>query len=178
MEYLIQLFGAIPLSTVIIFFAALGFIGTMCYKMYKHLVKYHDEQQAKEEILQKIADDICCLKDKQTDIEEAVKEIKIVQKETIERQDLIEEENRKQKRNQLRDKLLQSYRYYTDEQKNPLLAWSEMEKESFDMLFADYESLGGNGYMHSTVQPAMGALEVVYMNNPNRLTELMKSRKG
>ena len=56
---------------------------------------------------------------------------------------------------------MSSYQYYTASKKRPLRAWSEMEKEAFDKLFYDYEELGGDGFMHSTVEPAMACLEVV-----------------
>ena len=56
--------------------------------------------------------------------------------------------------------------------------WSEMEKEAFDKLFHDYEELGGDGFMHSTVEPAMEALEVVLMTDTARLAEVMKQRLG
>lgn len=36
-----------------------------------------------------------------------------------------------------------------------------MEAEAFWATFRDYESLGGNGYIHSVVQPAMNLLQVV-----------------
>lgn len=35
-----------------------------------------------------------------------------------------------------------------------------MEAEAFWGLFRDYEEAGGNGYMHSVVQPAMTELIV------------------
>ena len=71
------------------------------------------------------------------------------------------EETRDIKRNELRDKLLQMYRSYTSIELNPEQEWSEMEAEVFWELFKDYEKLGGNGFMHNTVKPAMQALKVV-----------------
>jgi hypothetical protein len=41
-----------------------------------------------------------------------------------------------------------------------------MESEAFWNMFHDYESLGGNGYIHSVVQPAMEGLTVLDL--PNR----------
>lgn len=71
------------------------------------------------------------------------------------------EETRQIKRNELREKLLNMYRYYTSLENNPKQEWNEMEAEVFWDLFEDYESLGGNGFMHNTVKPAMKALKVV-----------------
>ena len=71
------------------------------------------------------------------------------------------EETKALKRNELREKLLNSYRYYTSLENNPKQEWNEMEAEVFWNLFADYENLGGNGFMHNTVKPAMEALKVI-----------------
>lgn len=71
------------------------------------------------------------------------------------------EETRQIKRNELREKLLNMYRYYTSIENNPKQEWTEMEAEVFWDLFEDYETLGGNGFMHETVKPAMKALKVV-----------------
>ena len=68
---------------------------------------------------------------------------------------------RVQKRNRLRDRLLQSYRYYTDPACNPAGAWNSMEAEAFWEMFSDYEDVGGDGYIHSVVQPAMNLLKIV-----------------
>lgn len=71
------------------------------------------------------------------------------------------EEIKALKCNELREKLLNSYRYYTSLENNPKQEWNEMEAEVFWNLFADYETLGGNGFMHNTVKPAMEALKVI-----------------
>lgn len=84
-------------------------------------------------------------------------------------------ENRE--KNALRAKLLEEYRLYTDDHKNPMGAWSEMEAHSFFELLRDYESLGGNDYMHSVVVPAMHELDVIPMRDIERLKELYDSRK-
>ena len=178
MKYLLELFGAIPLSTVIAFIAAIVFIIVTCVKVYKIIVQYHDKKEEKDKMLFQISDDIKELKSHQLEMKQDIAELTIMQQKTSKRQYEIEKQTRERTLNELRDRLTQSYRYYTDEQKNPLLAWSEMEKEVFDRLFEDYENLGGNGYMHSNVQPAMMALEVVSMNDRIRYAELMKSRKG
>lgn len=71
------------------------------------------------------------------------------------------EETKILKRNELREKLLSSYRYYTSIEQNPSQSWNEMEAEAFWHLFKDYENLDGNGFMHTTVKPAMEQLKVV-----------------
>lgn len=83
----------------------------------------------------------------------------------------------KREKNALRAKILDEYRLFTDESKNPMLAWSEMEHHAFFELVKDYEDLHGNDYVHSTVIPAMNELSVIYMNDKVSLAQLMNSRK-
>ena len=82
----------------------------------------------------------------------------------------------RREKNALRAKILDEYRFYTDERKNPLKAWSEMEHHSFFKLVEDYESLGGNDYVHGTIIPAMNELDVISMSDSDRLKELYQSR--
>ena len=83
----------------------------------------------------------------------------------------------KREKNSIRAKLLDEYRLFTDESKNPMLAWSEMEHHAFFELVRDYEDLHGNDYVHSTVLPAINELEVIPMSDKKRLLELMNSRR-
>lgn len=80
-------------------------------------------------------------------------------------------------KNSLRAKILREYRLFTNPLKNPKLAWSEMEHHAFFELVSDYEDLGGNDFVHSTVLPAMNGLEVILMTDGEALAELMASRK-
>jgi hypothetical protein len=57
--------------------------------------------------------------------------------------------------------LLQNYRYYTSTIQNPSQSWTRMESEAFWELFREYEETGGDGYMHTEVQPAMERLLIV-----------------
>ena len=83
----------------------------------------------------------------------------------------------KREKNALRAKILDEYRLFTDDSKNPLLAWSEMEHHAFFELVRDYEDLGGNDFVHSVVLPAVNELNVVSMSDKPALAELMRSRK-
>ena len=56
MEYLLQLYGAIPLSTVIVFIAAMTFLVVLCIRIYKFIVVNHDKLQKKDKTLKKIID--------------------------------------------------------------------------------------------------------------------------
>ena len=89
----------------------------------------------------------------------------------------IEEDIISRERSKLRDRLLQSHRYFTSPEKNPLHAWSEMEADAFWSMFKEYENAKGNGHMHTVVQPEMRALEVIPMHEDAKIAELMESRK-
>lgn len=80
-------------------------------------------------------------------------------------------------KNALRAKILEEHRLYTDESRNPMKAWSEMEEHSFRKLLEDYEALGGNDYVHDIVIPDMNHLNVVSMSNVIKLKELYDSRR-
>jgi hypothetical protein len=80
-------------------------------------------------------------------------------------------------KNAIRAKLIDEYRLFTDESKNPMLAWSEMEHHAFFALVSDYEDLKGNDYVHHTVIPAMNELRVIKMSDRHALLELMSSRR-
>lgn len=83
----------------------------------------------------------------------------------------------KREKNAIRAKLLDEYRLFTDETKNPMLAWSEMEHHAFFELVKDYEDLKGNDFVHSTVLPAMNELAVIPMSDKQTLLKLMNSRR-
>lgn len=191
MNEFIQLFGEIPLSTTIVFIVAISFLIATGSKVYKFIVKTHDSLQEKNQALDDLKKDVKELKEhtaskeqwkelkeKQINLEEILNQILETQKVLVEKQQTFEEENHSHNVNRLRDRLLQSYRYYTSEVKNPMLAWTEMEKEAFDNLLADYYAQGGNSFVHTKVDPEMASLEVISINDSERMAELSKSRKG
>lgn len=84
-------------------------------------------------------------------------------------------ENRE--RNDLRAKILEMHRLFTSKKRNPLQAWSEMERDAFNDLIADYEELNGNGHVHIVVIPEMNMLRVIPMTDLESLAELFHSRE-
>lgn len=83
----------------------------------------------------------------------------------------------KREKNALRLKIINEHKLFVNEQKNPEKAWSEMEQHAFMALVKDYEALGGNDYVHTTVLPEINALEVVSMEDLARLAEVMNARR-
>lgn len=184
MDYFLKIFGDYPISNLVYIIAAILFL----YGVYKKIEKYFKdkalEDKEKDERIQKVIDQAEQYPiwhqqslDIQKQFTETINELKQGQMEHQKKLEEIEAENQRRERNKLRDRLLQSYRYYTSKDKNPMQAWSEMEADVFWNMFGDYEEAHGNGHMHTEVQPAMRRLEVVEMNDTERIEELMKSRK-
>ena len=125
----------------------------------QHLKKHHEEDM--EENYQRQLGYRQQSLEKQASIEKHFSDIDNKIDNLIQMVNAQHEETREIKRNELREKLLNMYRFYTSIEQNPKQEWNEMEAEVFWDLFKDYEKLGGNGFMHNTVKPAMNALKVV-----------------
>ena len=96
----------------------------------------------------------------QKELEDKISELTKSQDANTKKLHEMEETQNRESRNRLRDILLERYRYYTDPVRNPNQSWTTMEAEAFRELFGDYERAGGDGYMHSVVQPAMNRLRI------------------
>lgn len=68
----------------------------------------------------------------------------------------MQKKNNETKLKELKDTLINYYNKYrvTGE-------WTKLEKEAFWDLFDDYEKRGGNGYIHSIVEPVMRELKEI-----------------
>ena len=206
MDYILQVFGDLKFSSVIIFIAAIIVIAVMGAKVYKFICEFHDDIQNRRDAFNKMKQDNELFENQIKEVQPALEKItETLDKNQAQMFEVIETQNSlikemqnlsetqvsfaaqfdkfkseldEQQLNKLRDRLLQIYKFYTNAEKNPLQAWTEMEKDAFDKLFSDYEKLGGDGYMHSVVQPEMLRLEVIKMSDANLITTLMKSRKN
>ena len=78
------------------------------------------------------------------------------------KQEETERKNRESKKVQYKDRLYQSYRYYRDRAKTSgKKEWTKIEADGFWSMFEDYESYGGNGYVHEAVEPYMREFIIV-----------------
>ena len=147
-----------------------------------------DSQEQNIKKLQDVVDKLPQYREQSLQIQAELKEADVSVKELCEtiknevvenRKEVMQKLNRLEERekNALRAKILEEHRFYTDEQRNPLKAWSEMEEHSFRKLVEDYEALGGNDYVHEIVLPDMNRLDVISMQDLARLKELYDSRK-
>lgn len=185
MDYILQVFGDINFGSVLIFLAALFVFASATVKGYKFIVKWHDNMQEKDDTLtsvvektNKLENELKKVSSTQDSIASSLNKISSSQENLTNQLTNFEKVMKTQSCNKLRDRIVQSYRYYTSIDKNPMQEWTEMEKDAFDRLFKDYEELGGDGYVHSTIEPAMNSLNVIDMTDYEGLTALMKSRKG
>ena len=184
MNEFLKLFGEITLADIVTLALACGFI----FKIYRTVKKYfldryETEKQRDEDIAKVIAETAkyplyrkqsIAIQKQLTDQINAIRKAQETEEKRLRR---LEESTEKRERNKLRDRLLQSYRYFTSLEKNPRQSWSRMESEAFWEMFKDYEDMGGNGYVHTEVQPAMNRLAIVEMTDTEKLTELMNSRR-
>ena len=157
-------------------------------KIVNNLILRMDSQEQNIKKLQDVVDKLPQYREQSLQIQAELKEADVSVKELCEtiknevvenRKEVMQKLNRLEERekNALRAKILEEHRFYTDEQRNPLKAWSEMEEHSFRKLVEDYEALGGNDYVHEIVLPDMNRLDVISMQDVIRLKELYDSRK-
>lgn len=176
------LFGDVTIATLIELAVVIAFMA----KIYKKVKGYIDERKAdwiKEERAKEAKEKAEQERDRKLDaalaaidkypeyraqsikvqkeLEQKIGELKKSQDENTKKLHQMEETQMRESRNRLRDTLLERYRYYTDASRNPSQSWTSMESEAFWELFGDYERAGGDGYMHTEVQPAMNRLHVV-----------------
>ena len=184
MDEFINLFGHITVSNIIYLILACGFV----YKVYTTIRdffanKAEDDIRHKQEILDMIdaVKELTKDKTKMLETQKAMQtqlvQLYSAQQANSERLTQLETNINNRERNKLRDRILQSYRYYTSSQHNLLQQWTKMESTAFWSLFDDYEAIGGNGYVHSVVQPAMQSLEVIEIDDVDNISHLTASRK-
>ena len=148
-----------------------------CYLIYRKLSKYligrYEAGKKKDEQLKTALDAVSKYPEYraqsiriQKELQTEIDALRAAQGEQIARLKKMEDDQTRRERNRLRDHLLQSYRYYTDPACNPDGVWNTMEAEAFWEMFSDYEDVGGDGYIHSVVQPAMNLLKVVEIGTP------------
>lgn len=171
-----KLFGSITVLNVLEFALAIVFCVFVGKKVRDYLIDRYKREKEKDEQLKMALDAVKKYPEYrqqsikiQQDLEGKIKGLTDAQSETNKRLEQMESDRRRSERNKLRERLIQSYRYYTDKERNPMQAWSRMEAEAFWDLFGDYESYDGDGYVHSVIQPAMNLLTVIEMEELERI---------
>lgn len=164
----LKLFGDITVLNVVEIILAGVFLFFIYKKIRDYLIKKHDADKKRDEELKEALEAVRkypeyrqqSIKIQQL-LEGEIQELRTMQEESMNRLMQMEEQTERRERNKLRDRLLQNYRYYTNKESNPSQSWTRMESEAFWELFRDYEDAGGDGYVHSEVQPAMERLTII-----------------
>lgn len=182
-EAFLEIFGKLTVADVVQIILAVAFLVYTGKKINDYLVKRHDAEEQKNMQLHKVLEAVEKYPEYrkqsveiQRKLENEIQGLRKSQEESVKRLDKMEADMKRRERNKCRDTLLQNFRYFTSREKNPMQAWTRMESEAFWELFKDYEGADGNGYVHTEVQPAMNRLDIVEMNDVEKITELMKSR--
>lgn len=184
MDDFLKLFGEINISTIIMVGSAIFFMYNIYKKFTNSIIENHEKGKRRDAQLEQVLEEVSKYPayrqqslEAQKMLTDRIDTIVISVDKISKRQDEIEAQSRERKVNELREKLNTMYQFYISKEKNPMQAWTEMEKEAFDGIFKDYEALGGNGHMHETVRPAMNTLRVVPMHETAEVVELMHSRR-
>lgn len=192
MDELIKLFGdykitGVTVATLCTCIAAIVFLVQVYRKVRDYLIATYKARETKDKMISDTFEEVKKYQelrtgDRQQSLEiqkDLADSIALLKQSNEELQKQLQELSERTKKYELadtRDKLLQSYRYYVSAIKNPKGAWTELEKEAFFELFGSYEDSGGNGFMHTTVQPEMNKLIVIPMTSSEEIANLMHSR--
>lgn len=168
-------FGKLSVGSLVAIILAIVFLCLIYKKVKEQIIKSHEVTEKREK---QIDEALAAVKrypeyrqqsiNIQKKLEDQIQELKKsqellrqTQEFTIAKLTEIEKDTKERERNKLGDKLIQNYRYYTNKQTNPEGTWTRMESEAFWGLFKEYEKAGGDGFMHSEVQPAMEKLIII-----------------
>ena len=167
-----DLFGDITVLSVIEMLLAVVFLVFIGKKVRDYLIKKHEMDRIRDEQIREALEAVRKYPEYRQQsiriqelLEGEIQELRQMQDDQSQRLLDMEETTKRRERNKLRDRLLQNYRYYTNKQENPSQSWTRMESEAFWELFRDYEDAGGDGFMHTEVQPAMERLTIIEHDN-------------
>lgn len=129
--------------------------------------KWMLKKKTDRRLLMQTSNDLCSLQKKHDEsVKQSIRHDEIIKKEIVTLTDTVNQivktlEAMQQKENEtelkkLKDSLIRYYNKYKITGQ-----WSKLEKEAFWDLFEDYEARGGNGYIHSIIEPAMRELEEI-----------------
>ena len=194
-EAFLSMFGNLTILHVVEFFFAMYFIIRVSMDAIKFINKKHDEEQQKSADLTEALAGVRAmpayrqqsveiqgqLNQKITDVhdemnnkfDELTKKFDAV----MDRLNAMDAESKKRARNRIREELMRGHRMFTDPIKNPMKAWTSLERDSWFAQYEDYLDCNGNGDMQYRICPEMNNLDVIHMDDTEKLYELMHSRK-
>ena len=187
-----EILGSIPFGIVIEIIVAIVGIWIAYKKLQDKIIGSYEERRKQREDIDEALEGVRALPDYRKKSIEIQKELKDTDKKILDTCKLIQDgvnENQQilnerldrledRERNALRAKILEMHRLFTSKKKNPMQAWTEMERDAFNDLINDYESLNGNGHVHTVVIPEMHQLRVIPMSDLEAVAELFHSREA
>ncbi len=174
LDNFIQLFGDITILQIVEFIIAGSFmigiykkVKTFFQQQTKNEIDRQTKEKVRDEQIKEALDSVHKYPEYrkqsieiQQKLQSEINELKSIHKDVIKRLEKQEYDTKEREKNKIRDRLLQNYRYYTNKEANPSQSWTQMEADAFWDLFSEYEKAGGDGHMHSVVQPEMERLTV------------------
>lgn len=183
MEPFIKVFGEISLATAVYFIAAVVFLWAVYRKCRKEIIKQYAKKKKEKEQLKRILEQVEQYpKWRQQSIEiqkqynKDIAELKERQEKNIQNVKELQEELNRRAANDLRNQMLTLYRYYSSTKEKSHAGMVKDGVQSLWDMYEDYRQAGGNGYMKTEVKPVMNTLEVIEMEDTERLKELMETR--
>lgn len=130
-------------------------------------VKWIKNKNADHELLIQTANNLTELQNKEIeDVKQSIRHDEFIRKDLKNLADTVngiattldkmQKKDNETKLKELKDSLIGYYNKY-----RTIGEWSKLEKEAFWDLFEDYESRGGDGYIHSIVEPVMRELKEI-----------------
>ena len=167
-EQFIEVFGGITVLDIATFAIAAIFAVMVYRRVRDYMIAQHEDRKQHDADLKEALAGVRKYPEYrqqsieiQRTLQDEIAELRAQQQENTKKLIEMEKRRQRQKRNELRDTLLRNFRYYTNKHTNPEQTWTRVESETFWELYKDYESEGGNGYMHTDVAPVMRLLTVV-----------------
>lgn len=167
-EEFICLLGDVTIAELGIWIVVAIFLYKVYQKLNEYIIKQHEAEEERERKIKVAYDGVLKYPeyrqqslDIQHEFTDKFAEISDALIELSDRLAVMEEHDMRRERNQLREKLVQSYNYYTSIEKNPSQSWTNMEADAFWELYKDYRDAKGNGFVEETIKPAMEELKVI-----------------
>lgn len=160
--------------------AAAAVIGQKLWEIYQWSRKYWSKTEKREKALsdaENLEEYHQQSVDIRAELQRQIKELQRTVNGIVARLDKRDELDRVRRMNKTRTQIIQMYGFYASEERNPMQAWTAMEADAFWRIFGDYEEDGGDGYVHSEIQPAMNTLRVIKMTEQEEILKLMQSRR-
>ena len=164
-----QDFSSIILGIFIIMSGIIAVYEIVCrfFSIFGKPIGVMKQRKADHELLLKTVEDLTELHNKhEEDTKQSIKHDEMMRKDLLKLTNTVngiaknlecmQKKENETKLKELKDSLIRYYNKYKN-----VGEWSKLEKDAFWDLFDDYEKRGGDGYIHSIVEPVMRELREI-----------------